>query len=42
MEEAWETIKNNKEVTITIDLFQFGIVFFRNGIEKQHFVLSIS
>lgn len=42
MEEAWEIIKKNETVTLTMDLFQFGIVFFRKGIEKQHFVLSIS
>jgi predicted O-methyltransferase YrrM len=29
MEEAWEEIKNHPEVTVSIDLFQFGIVFFR-------------
>jgi len=40
MTEAWEEIKNHPEVTLTIDIFQFGIVFFRKGIEKQHFVLS--
>lgn len=41
MDEAWMEIKENKEVTISIDLFDFGIVFFRKGIEKQHFVLKI-
>ena len=40
MTEAWEEIKKHPEVTLTIDIFQFGIVFFRKGIEKQHFVLS--
>lgn len=39
MEEAWETIKSHPNVSISIDLFQFGIVFFKTGIEKQHFVL---
>jgi predicted O-methyltransferase YrrM len=41
MEEAWEAIKAHKEVTLSVDLFQFGIVFFRKGVEKQHFVLSM-
>jgi predicted O-methyltransferase YrrM len=41
MEESWEIIKSNSSVSISIDLFQFGIVFFKKGIEKQHFVLSI-
>jgi predicted O-methyltransferase YrrM len=40
MTEAWEEIKTHPEVTLTVDIFQFGIVFFRKGIEKQHFVLS--
>jgi len=39
MESAWETIKKDKKVSITIDLFWFGLVFFRGGIEKQNFVL---
>jgi len=39
MTEAWEEIKAHPEVTLTIDIFQFGIVFFRKGAEKQHFVL---
>ncbi|MFN5460428.1 MAG: O-methyltransferase [Bacteroidota bacterium] len=29
MTEAWSEIKANPEVTIAIDLFQFGLVFFR-------------
>ena len=37
MEEAWEEIKQHKDVTLTIDLFQLGLVFFRENIEKQHF-----
>jgi len=39
MTEAWEAIKNHPEVTISVDIFQFGIVFFRRGVEKQHFEL---
>lgn len=39
MESAWECIKNDSRVSITIDLFWFGVVFFREGIEKQNFVL---
>lgn len=39
MTEAWEAIKNHPEVTLSVDIFQFGIVFFRRGVEKQHFVL---
>lgn len=41
MKEAWNAIVNDSQVSISIDLFHFGIVFFRSGIEKQHFVLKI-
>jgi hypothetical protein len=41
MEEAWEEIKNHPEVTVSIDLFQFGIIFFRRENKiKEDFVLS--
>lgn len=39
MEEAWEIIKNHPKVTVTIDTFQWGIVFFRNEQKKEHFVI---
>ena len=39
MEEAWETIKNHPKVTVTIDTFQWGIVFFRTEQEKEHFII---
>lgn len=41
MEEAWETIKNHSKVTVTIDTFQWGIVFFRREQEKEHFTIRI-
>ena len=40
MEEAWEEIKNDSQVTLTIDLFFIGLVFFRKNFkEKQHFTI---
>lgn len=39
MEEAWEEIKKHPKVTVTIDTFQWGVVFFRAGQEKEHFVV---
>ncbi|HXC03367.1 MAG TPA: class I SAM-dependent methyltransferase, partial [Bacteroidia bacterium] len=39
MTEAWEEIKSRAEVTVTVDLFMLGLVFFRKGQEKQHFTL---
>ncbi|GAA4052127.1 class I SAM-dependent methyltransferase [Flavobacterium chungnamense] len=41
MEDAWEIIKNHPKVTITIDIFQWGIVFFRTEQEKEHFVIRV-
>ncbi|HFA49390.1 MAG TPA: class I SAM-dependent methyltransferase [Bacteroidetes bacterium] len=41
MEAAWEEIKQNPKVTLTIDLFFFGVVFFRKEQQrKEHFILA--
>lgn len=37
MKQAWEQIKEHPEVRVTVDLFQWGIVFFRKEQEKEHF-----
>ena len=37
MEDAWKSIINHPKVTVTIDIFQWGLVFFRTEQEKQHF-----
>lgn len=39
MEEAWKIIKNHPKVTVTIDTFQWGLVFFRYEQEKEHFII---
>ena len=39
MEAAWEEIKKEDAVSLTIDLFWFGMVFFRKGIQKQDFII---
>jgi len=39
MESAWKEIKKDPAVSLTIDLFWFGLVFFRKGIEKQNFII---
>lgn len=41
MEQAWKIIKNHPKVTVTIDTFQWGIVFFRIEQEKEHFVIRV-
>lgn len=40
MRQAWDEIRNHPEVTCTIDLFQFGVVFFKEELQKQHWVLT--
>jgi predicted O-methyltransferase YrrM len=39
MEDAWESIKQNPKVTVSVDLFFMGIVFFNPHLQKQNFVL---
>ncbi|MFT4545710.1 MAG: putative O-methyltransferase YrrM [Bacteroidia bacterium] len=39
MAAAWENIKAHERVTVTLDLFQVGIVFLRQEQPKQHFVI---
>jgi predicted O-methyltransferase YrrM len=41
MEQAWGKIKAHDQVTITIDMFFVGLVFFRTNQPKQHFKLRI-
>ena len=41
MEEAWEIIKRHPKVTVTIDTFQWGLVFFRYEQPKEHFVIRV-
>jgi len=37
MQEAWIEIKKHPKVTVTVDVFHFGIVFFRKEQAKEHF-----
>lgn len=39
MQEAWEEIKAHPEVSVTVDLFFQGIVFFRKELQKQDFII---
>jgi predicted O-methyltransferase YrrM len=40
MEKAWDAIKADSRVVLSIDLFFMGIVFFRKGMTKQDFVVN--
>lgn len=39
MEAAWTAIQNHPRVRVTIDTFQWGLVFFRTTQAKEHFIL---
>jgi predicted O-methyltransferase YrrM len=39
MEDLWELIKKNPKVTVTIDTFQWGLVFFRSEQVKEDFIV---
>lgn len=41
MEEIWKIIQNHQTVTVSIDTFDFGIVFFRKEQSKQHFIIRV-
>ena len=40
MKEAWEEIKCHPEVTVTVDLFWIGLVYFKKGQAKEHFKIK--
>ncbi|MBE0663106.1 MAG: class I SAM-dependent methyltransferase [Bacteroidales bacterium] len=39
MKQAWTKIKAHPQVSVSIDLFRFGIVFFREELSKENFVI---
>ncbi|MUP44189.1 class I SAM-dependent methyltransferase [Gramella sp. BOM4] len=41
MQEAWEEIKNHPKVRVSIDTFQWGLIFFRKEQAKQHFKIRV-
>ncbi len=41
MEAAWEEIKRHPKVRVTIDTFQWGLVFFRQEQVNQHFTIRV-
>jgi predicted O-methyltransferase YrrM len=41
MSEAWNIIKKQKEVTVSIDTFYWGFLFFRKEQPKQHFTIRL-
>jgi predicted O-methyltransferase YrrM len=41
MEKAWTEIRKHPKISVTIDTFQWGIVFFRVEQAKQNFVIRV-
>ena len=39
MTEAWRRICADPRTVVTVDLFRMGLVFFRSGCQKQHYVV---
>jgi predicted O-methyltransferase YrrM len=39
MNEAWNELKQNTKVSVSIDLFRMGILFFREGISKAGYTI---
>lgn len=38
-EAFWNNLKSNPKVTVTIDIYHFGLVFFRKEQVEEHFIL---
>jgi predicted O-methyltransferase YrrM len=41
MKQAWNEIKRHPKVTVTVDLFWIGLVFFKTGRVKEDFLVKI-
>jgi predicted O-methyltransferase YrrM len=39
MEEAWIEIRQHERVSVTIDIYRMGIVFFRKGIGRNNYLV---
>jgi hypothetical protein len=39
MKEAWNEIKKFEMVTVTIDIYRMGIVFFREGMKRNDYII---
>ena len=41
MEQAWLEVQNMPGVTITVDLYRFGLVFFKTDQAREHFKIWV-
>lgn len=41
MQRAWQYVKAHNKVILTLDIHRYGLVFFRDGMRKQHYEIRI-
>lgn len=41
MKKAWKEIQQHQRVSLSIDLYDAGIIFFRPGLQKEHYILEM-
>jgi hypothetical protein len=41
MTKAWEQIISSQKVTMSVDFFHLGMVFFNPGFSKEHFRIRL-
>jgi hypothetical protein len=39
MAEAWDELKQHGKVSVSIDIFRMGILFFKEGISHNEYVI---
>jgi predicted O-methyltransferase YrrM len=39
MERAWQEIIQTQSITLSLDFYRLGVVFFKKELSKQHFIL---
>jgi len=40
MNEAWEALKKHPQVSLSVDLFEAGILFLSPSLLKEHYILD--
>lgn len=41
MNEGWQKIRKDPAVTLSLEFLNYGLLIFKEGISKQHYILSI-
>ena len=40
MNQAWNEISSHEAISISIDIFDAGILFFKKGMPKSHYIIE--